>query len=271
MRRGAWIGRSRPKIRRAGRPPAARLRAQERGVPPASAPAAPREGGGRAAGGAGRRAPERGGRGFGGTPSLPHPFWPQGLGPFRLASAPLGSRPPPPLARSLPPVRDCPRAPAGELAAAGRPRRGLSGSPEQPSSPPRALSHLKLLGGKGLTGPPARYARTGPLSAGHVPSGSSRLGAQCPVSEWRRPPRGAQARASRMGVAGSCAHRWQRRGCPGAGSRTRVGRGGRRGWGLPLFPSRGVGVLGVHCGGAPCELGGWDARARRGRGGRPGT
>lgn len=83
----------------------------ERPIPPqnlqswkneTSQPLAPREGGDAAAGEAGRRVPGRGGRDFGGTPSPPPTFW-HGLGPFRPASALLGSRPPS-APRSLPPT-----------------------------------------------------------------------------------------------------------------------------------------------------------------------
>lgn len=242
MRRGAWIGRSRPRIRRAGRSPAARWRAWEGGVPAAGAPAAPGEGGGRAVGGAerweGRGAAHLSAEGVASGALPPPPLSGRRdsalSAPLRPRSAPAPLRPS--LAPSLQPGT-APELWPASLPLLGRARPGRSGSPGQPSSPPRALSHLKLLGGKELSGPAAPDSRPGPLSAGHVPSGSSRLGAPCPVSECRRPRRGAQARASRMGIAGSCAHRWQRRGCPGAGSGTWVGRRGRRGWGSPLSSS----------------------------------
>lgn len=159
----------------------------------------PGEGGDAAAGGAGRRAPGRGGRGFGGTPS-PTPFWPQGLGPFRPASAPLGSRPlRPSLALSLPPARDCPRAQRGELAVAGRARRERSGSPGQPSSPPRAWSQLNFSEvSKGLPGSPAGDSCTDPRLRWtrlrlFQPAGGSmpRPGMEASVAP------GARARASR--------------------------------------------------------------------------
>lgn len=167
--------------------------------------------------GAGRRAPERG-EGVASRALPPPPLAGRRdsalSAPLRPGSAPAPLRPS--LAPSLQPGT-APELRPASLPLLGRARPGRSGSPGQPSSPPRALSHLKLLRGKELSGPPAPDSRPGPLSPGHVPSGSSRLGAPCPVSEWRRPRRGAQARASGMGIAGSCAHRWQRRECPRCG------------------------------------------------------
>lgn len=237
----------------------------ERPIPPqnlkswkneVSQPLAPREGGDAARD---RRGAAYLGAEGGASAALPPPpptFW-QGLGPFRPASALLGSRPPPPLALSpshplsLPPARDGPRAPAGEFAVAGCARPERSGSPGQPSSPPRALSHLNFSEvRKGLPGTPARDSCTSPvLRWTHFSACSSRLGRSMPrpgmeasvarehepaPAERSRGELGTQVAAARVSRC-AVAHR------DGTGER-----GGWRGWGSPLSAFPGSGIRGAR-------------------------
>lgn len=155
MRRGAWSDRSRPRISRAGR-----MRRPSHWRPG-------REGTPRLE----RRGAAYLGAEGGTSAALPPPLPLSGRNsvlsaPLRPCSAPAPLRPSlsPSHPLSLPPARDCPRAPAGEFAVAGRARPERSGSPGQPSSPPRALSHLNFSEvRKGLPGSPARDSCTGPL------------------------------------------------------------------------------------------------------------
>lgn len=160
--------------------------------------------------------------------SLPHPFLAAGTRPFPPCFGPARLPPPPPLALSLPPARDCPRAPAGELAVAGRTRSERCGSPGQPSSPPRARSQLNFSEvSKGLPGSPVGDSCTGPLlrlfqpARGFMP----RPGMEASVAP------GARARASREESRGARHTGGSGAGVPVRGRGPGWDGGGWRGWG----------------------------------------
>lgn len=229
-----------------------------------------REGGVRAAGGAGRRAPEHGGRGFGGTPSAPflaagtRPF-PSRFGPARLPP-PSAPRSLPPSSQGLPPSSD--RRVGRGWSCASR-ALGLTWTTLIPV--PRLVSPKNFSEVRGSLGHPhgTRAQVPSPLDTSPpVPAGwglsASRLGMEASAARSSGP-------CERNGSPGElctqvAAARVFRCGIGDLGATGRAARVRPASLSLSSFP--GVGVLGVHRRGTSCELGGWDAQPRRGRGDR---